>query len=126
MKPSLLAALLLAAATSLTANPPPPPSPPPEQPTPSVQPDNSAEALALGRQILAIHHALDHPDLPASLKTITDLGTDSRHYAMVRGWLSQLLTNDESIASASKSNTPPRITARIAFLKKAIRAIDLD
>ena len=122
MKPSLLAALLLASVTSLTANPPPPP----KHPTPSDQPDQSAEALALGRQILAIHHALDHPELPASLKTITDLGTDSRHYAMVRGWLSQLLSGDESIASASKVNTPPRITARIAFLKKAIRAIDLE
>ena len=122
MKPSLLAALLLASVTSLTANPPPPP----KHPTPSDQPDQSAEALALGRQILAIHHALDHPELPASLKTITDLGTDSRHYAMVRGWLSQLLSSDESIASASKDNTPPRITARIAFLKKAIRAIDLE
>ena len=122
MKPSLLAALLLASVTSLTANPPPPP----KHPTPSDQPDQSAEALALGRQILAIHHALDHPELPASLKTITDLGTDSRHYAMVRGWLSQLLSGDESIASASKDNTPPRITARIAFLKKAIRAIDLE
>ena len=126
MKPSLLAALLLATASTLTANPPPPPSPPAKQPTPSHQPDESAEALALGRQILAIHHALDHPELPASLKTITDLGTDSRHYAMVRGWLSQLLSSDESIASASKDNTPPRITARIAFLKKAIRAIDLE
>ena len=122
MKPSLLAALLLATASTLTANPPPPP----KHPTPSDQPDQSAEALALGRQILAIHHALDHPELPASLKTITDLGTDSRHYAMVRGWLSQLLSSDESIASASKDNTPPRITARIAFLKKAIRAIDLE
>ena len=122
MKPSLLAALLLATASTLTANPPPPP----KHPTPSDQPDQSAEALALGRQILAIHHALDHPELPASLKTITDLGTDSRHYAMVRGWLSQLLSGDESIASASKTNTPPRITARIAFLKKAIRAIDLE
>jgi hypothetical protein len=122
MKPSLLAALLLATASTLTANPPPPP----KHPTPSDQPDQSAEALALGRQILAIHHALDHPELPASLKTITDLGTDSRHYAMVRGWLSQLLSGDESIASASKDNTPPRITARIAFLKKAIRAIDLE
>ena len=122
MKPSLLAALLLATASTLTANPPPPP----KHPTPSDQPDQSAEALALGRQILAIHHALDHPELPASLKTITDLGTDSRHYAMVRGWLSQLLSGDESIASASKDNTPPRITARIAFLKKAIRAIVLE
>lgn len=45
---------------------------------------------------------------------------------MVRGWLSQLLSADESIASASKDNTPPRITTRIAFLKKAIRAIDLE
>ena len=122
MKPSLLAALLLATASTLTANPPPPP----KHPTPSDQPDQSAEALALGRQILAIHHAHDHPELPARLKTITDLGTDSRHYAMVRGWLSQLLSGDESIASASKDNTPPRITARIAFLKKAIRAIDLE
>jgi hypothetical protein len=123
MKLSLLAAALASLLVSLAANPPPTPSPPAK---PASPPDQSAEALDLGLRILAIHHALDHPDLPASLKAITDLGTESRHYAMVRGWLSQLLTSDESIASASKSNTPPRITARIAFLKKAIRAIDLE
>jgi hypothetical protein len=123
MKLSLLAATLASLLVSLAANPPPNPSPPAK---PASPPDQSAEALDLGLKILAIHHALDHPELPASLKAITDLGTDSRHYSMVRGWLSQLLSADESIASASKDNTPPRITTRIAFLKKAIRAIDLE
>jgi hypothetical protein len=123
MKLSLLAATLASLLVSLAANPPPTPSPPAK---PASSSDQSAEALDLGLRILAIHHALDHPTLPASLKAITDLGTDSLHYSMVRGWLSQLLSADESIASASKDNTPPHITTRIAFLKKAIRAIDLE
>jgi hypothetical protein len=45
---------------------------------------------------------------------------------MVRGWLTQQLVGDQSIADASGDTTPPAVSARIAFLKKAIRAIGLE
>lgn len=85
-----------------------------------------AEALALGRQILAVQRALGDPDKPESLKAVTALGTDSRHYVMVRGWLVQLLAGDESIAEAAGGKPAEAVAARIRFLRKAIRAIDLE
>ncbi len=90
-----------------------------------VEPQSSedAEALALGRQILAVQRALGDPE---SLKAVTALGTDSRHYVMVRGWLVQLLAGDESIAEAAGGKPAEAVAARIRFLRKAIRAIDLE
>ena len=85
-----------------------------------------AEALALGRQILAVQRALGDPDKPESLKAVMALGTDSRHYVMVRGWLVQLLAGDESIAEAAGGKPAEAVAARIRFLRKAIRAIDLE
>lgn len=93
-----------------------------------VEPPSSgdAEALALGRQILAVQRALGDPDKPESLKAVMALGTDSRHYVMVRGWLVQLLAGDESIAEAAGGKPAEAVAARIRFLRKAIRAIDLE
>jgi hypothetical protein len=90
------------------------------------QSSEDAEALALGRQILAVQRALGNPDKPESLKAVTALGTDSRYYAMVRGWLVQLLAGDESIAEAAGGKSGEAVAARIRFLRKAIRAIDLE
>jgi hypothetical protein len=91
-----------------------------------LQSSEDAEALALGRQILAVQRALGNPDKPESLKSVTALGTDSRYYAMVRGWLVQLLAGDESIAEAAGGKPGEAVAARIRFLRKAIRAIDLE
>ena len=45
---------------------------------------------------------------------------------MVRGWLAMQLRGDKSIAQALNGDVSPQIAARIAFLQKAIRAIDLE
>ena len=83
-------------------------------------------ALALGRSVLAVRLAIENPQTPGALDAVRALGTDSRHYVMVRGWLSEQLRADRSIRDASREKTPRNIMDRIAFLEKAIRAIDLE
>jgi hypothetical protein len=84
------------------------------------------EALELGRKVLAVQRALEHPQEAGSLDAVKALGLDSRYYVMVRGWLSEKLRGDQSIRDTSKEKTPQKIKDRIAFLEKAIRAIDLE
>jgi hypothetical protein len=84
------------------------------------------EALELGRKVLAVQRALEHPQEAESLEAVKALGLDSRYHVMVRGWLSEKLRGDQSIRDASKERTPQKIKDRIAFLEKAIRAIDLE
>ena len=83
-------------------------------------------ALWLGYRVLAIAAAIRNPDAPDALEAVVELGLDSRYYAMVRGWLVMQLRGDISIAQARNGNVSPQIAARIAFLEKAIRAIDLE
>lgn len=85
-------------------------------------------ALDLGRKMLAVQRAIAHPDAPESMKAVKALGTGSGHdcYIMVRGWLSYQLAGDKSIADANGANTAKAVKDRIAFLQKAIRAIDLE
>ena len=85
------------------------------------------DAIQLGREVLAIQKAIAHPDDPSSIDAVKKLGLITAHYSMVRGWLVQELNGAESIKSAQKPDSrTPEIDARIAFLKKAIRAIDLE
>lgn len=84
------------------------------------------EALWLGYKVLAIQASIQNPNAPHAMEAITELGTDSRYYVMVRGWLSQQLQGDTSILEASKDGGRAEIRERVAFLKKAIRAIDLE
>ena len=74
------------------------------------------EAQQLGWQVRAA----------GAMRAITDLGTDSRYYTMVRGWLHEQLKGDRSIVAAAGAGVKPRLEARIRFLEKAIRAIDLE
>ena len=94
-----------------------------DTPTPQA---TDREALALGRRVLAVQAALDNPTAPGSLAAIRALGLDSRHYTMVRGWLMQQLLGDLGILEADPENAPPAVRKRIAFLQRAIRAIDLE
>ena len=80
----------------------------------------------IGRKVLAIQHALKNPSAPDSMKAVTELGHDSRYYVIVRGWLSQELAGCQSINDAHRGQVPKELTERIAFLRKAIRAIDLE
>ena len=84
------------------------------------------EALELGRKVLAVRRAIEDPSSPGAMKAVTDLGLDQRYYVLVRGWLSQQLAADRSLADANKERTPRAVLDRIDFLQKAIRAIDLE
>lgn len=83
-------------------------------------------ACQLGLRVQAVAAAIRNPEVEGAIRTITGLGTDSRYYTMVRGWLVQQLKGDRSIVAASGSGRVPRIEERIRFLEEAIRAIDLE
>ncbi|NOQ63512.1 MAG: hypothetical protein GQ582_03255 [Methyloprofundus sp.] len=89
-------------------------------------PFENQAALKLGQQVLALSHVLQNPQQENALQAVTELGHDQRYYIMVRGWLTYQLQADLSIANAAQEQTSEQITARIRFLKKAIRAIDLE
>jgi len=80
----------------------------------------------LGRRVLAIREAIENPDGPNAMQAVIGLGRDQRFYVMVRGWLSLQLEGDLSIANAQGQSVSSKIEERIAFLKRAIRAIDLE
>jgi len=84
------------------------------------------EAAQLGHRIQAIQAAIADPMAPDAMQAVMDLGLDSRYYVMVRGWLSLQLQGDLSIAAAKQGEVSPKIEARIEFLERAIRAIDLE
>ena len=88
------------------------------------------EAMALGRRVLAVKTAFEHPEAPESLEAIRALGNDSRYYVMVRGWVIQHLQMAESYMGTSSYRDDPvrkqAVDERIAALKKALRAIDLE
>ena len=92
-----------------------------------VDPSRADEhALWLGQRVLAIAAAMRNPDAPGAMEAVLELGLDSRFYVMVRGWLAEQLRGDMSILQARNGDVSPQIAARIAFLEKAIRAIDLE
>jgi hypothetical protein len=96
---------------------------PSEPPEPSQA---DAHALWLGRNVLAIAEAIRHPEGADAMEAVRTLGHDSRHCVMVRGWLEMQLAADTSILEARQGEVSPLVAARIAFLRKAIRAIDLE
>jgi len=94
--------------------------------TPATLTAEAREAMELGRKVIAVRQAIANPQTPGAMEAVTALGHDSRYYVMVRGWLTQQLAGDQSILDASGENTPKAVKDRIAFLHKAIRAIDLE
>jgi hypothetical protein len=84
------------------------------------------DAMLLGHRVQAVREAIQNPGSPRALEAIVDLGHDQRYYVMVRGWLAYQLQGDMSIAEASRGQVPEHISTRIRFLKRAIRAIDLE
>ena len=86
----------------------------------------NVEAQRLGQQILDIKKALTEPASDEALASIVELGTDSRYYTLVRGWLAYELEGLLSILAASEPESRPDIALRAAFITQAIRAIDLE
>lgn len=84
------------------------------------------EVQQLGRQVQAAAAAILDSEIAGAMRAITDLGTVSRYYTMARGWLHEQLKGDRSIVAAAGVGEKPHLEARIRFLEKAIRAIDLE
>ena len=84
------------------------------------------EAMLLGRRVQAVREAIQNPGSSRALEAIVDLGHDQRYYVMVRGWLAYQLQGDMSIVDASRGQVPEHVSTRIRFLKRAIRALDLE
>jgi len=84
------------------------------------------DVMELGYRVEAVREAIQNPEAPRALQAITDLGHDQRYYVMVRGWLAYQRQGDMSIVAASSGQAPEHIRARIRFLDRAIRAIDLE
>jgi hypothetical protein len=95
----------------------------PAKPTPAEQ---DRAALELGRRVLAVGRAIGDPQSPGAMRAVTDLGHDQRYYVMVRGWLSYQLQADQSLVEAHRGKAPEPITQRVEFLRRAIRAVDLE
>jgi hypothetical protein len=93
---------------------------------PLGQSQTDAHALWLGRHVLAVADAIRFPDSPNAMEAVLALGQDSRYYVMVRGWLTTQLAADMSILEAGQDDVSPLVASRIAFLRNAIRAIDLE
>ena len=64
--------------------------------------------------------ALEPPFTKKSLTTIRKYGEDSRYYTMVREWLMK------ELSWAETQEETKAVKENIAFLKKAIRRIDLE
>lgn len=90
------------------------------------QPACDREALQLGQQVLAVRRALEEPPSEDALAAIVELGTDSRYYTLVRGWLGYELEGLKSVLGAAEPEARPDIALRAVFIKRAIRAIDLE
>ncbi len=84
------------------------------------------EAMRLGEQVMAAAGAISNPDSPDAMAAITRLGHDSRYYTMTRGWLVQVLQGNQSMLDASEPGSRPELEARQDFLRRALRAIDLE
>ncbi|MBE7214193.1 hypothetical protein MK852_24245 [Shewanella benthica] len=93
--------------------------------------DESSQTYQIGVMVEAISAALTKPTAPESLVTISQYGTDSRYYVMIRGWLVQELAGvqsqlDASYATESNSENKQKFIDKVAFLQQAIRRIDLE
>ncbi|ABV35249.1 hypothetical protein Ssed_0637 [Shewanella sediminis HAW-EB3] len=88
---------------------------------------SNSEEYKIGVMVKALSRAIASPDEPDSLKIITQYGTDSRYYVMIRGWLVQELSGAQSQLDATRDATAKtKFIERAAFLTQAIRRIDLE
>ncbi len=93
----------------------------------SVVKESGTEEYKIGVMIKALSRAIASPDEPDSLQIITQYGTDSRYYVMIRGWLVQVLSGVQSQLDANRNDNAQEILIeRVDFLTQAIRRIDLE
>jgi len=91
-----------------------------------------SEEYQIGVMVKALSRAIASADEPDSLQIITQYGTDSRYYVMIRGWLVQELSGVQSQLDATRDHktedhsAKEKLTERVGFLTQAIRRIDLE
>ena len=87
-------------------------------------------ALEVGRKVIRLREALKKPGSAEAAQAVQDLGTDSRYYVMVRGWIVQHKHMAESYRDVSSYRSSEEyrkgVDARIAALSKLLRRIDLE
>lgn len=93
--------------------------------------DESSQTYRVGIMVEEISDALTRPNDTESLVTISQYGTDSRYYVMIRGWLVQELAGVQSQLDASQTNesnseNKQKFIDKVTFLQQAIRRIDLE
>jgi hypothetical protein len=92
--------------------------------------DHDRHALEVGRKVIRIRSALEHPEKKESIDAVKSLGLDTRYYVMVRGWIVQhvSMTNSYKGTTAYKESKQRKaeIDNRIAALQRMLRAIDLE
>lgn len=88
---------------------------------------NNQEYQRTGLMIEQVSHAVKHPNSNNAFEIITQAGTDSRYYVMIRGWLVQELQGVQSQFNATKDSAgKDKFQTEITFLQQAIRRIDLE
>jgi len=100
--------------------------------TVSKEAEPLSEEYQIGVMVKALSRAIASADEPDSLHIITQYGTDSRYYVMIRGWLVQELSGVQSQLDATRGHktedhsAKEKLTERVGFLTQAIRRIDLE
>ena len=86
-----------------------------------------SEEYAIGVMVKSLDNAIQHPSADA-LELISQYGTDSRYYVMIRGWLVQELqgANSQLAANRKEDMHKAKLQQRVDFLQQAIRRIDLE
>lgn len=85
------------------------------------------EEQRIGVMVLEITAALEPPYTDASVDKIAGYGTLTKHYVMIRGWLSEELRGVESQIDATRDPAlRSKFQQKADFLRRAIRRIDLE
>lgn len=86
-----------------------------------------SEEYRIGVMVKEVAAAIQSPEKPESMKVIYRAGTDSRYYVMIRGWLKESLSSAQSLLDVARDpKQKSKFEKKVAFLKKAIRRIDLE
>lgn len=86
-----------------------------------------SEEYRIGLMVKEVAAAIQAPEKEGSMETIVKAGTDSRYYVMIRGWLKESLHATQSqLDAVRKPGQKSRLERKVAFLKLAIRRIDLE
>ena len=83
-------------------------------------------ACEIGTAVMEVASAIKDPTRDGAMDAITALGTDSRYYLMVRGWLVQQIAADRSILATGSGASSSDLESRVVQLERAIRLIDLE